>query len=83
MYGVDMSGPGAQAYYDSLMQQLADWGVDFVKVDDLSRPYDQNRADIEAIRKAIDKTGRPIVFSTSPGETPLSAGAHVNRHANM
>jgi alpha-galactosidase len=83
MYGVDMSKPGAQAYYDSLMQQLADWGVDFVKVDDLSRPYDQNRAEIEAIRKAIDKTGRPIVFSTSPGETALSAGAHVNRHANM
>lgn len=83
MYGVDMSKPGAQAYYDSLMQQLADWGVDFVKVDDLSRPYDQNRAEIEAIRKAIDKTGRPIVFSTSPGETALSAGAHVNQHANM
>jgi alpha-galactosidase len=83
MYGVDMARPGAQAYYDSLMQQLADWGVDFVKVDDLSRPYDQNRAEIEAIRKAIDKTGRPIVFSTSPGETPLSAGAHVNRNANL
>jgi hypothetical protein len=83
MYGVDMSKPGAQAYYDSLMQQLADWGVDFVKVDDLSRPYDQNRAEIEAIRKAIAKTGRPIVFSTSPGETALSAGDHVNRHANM
>ncbi|MDR6842679.1 glycoside hydrolase family 27 protein [Pseudoxanthomonas sacheonensis] len=83
MYGVDMSKPCAQAYYDSLMQQLADWGVDFVKVDDLSRPYDQNRAEIEAIRKAIDKTGRPIVFSTSPGETALSAGAHVNQHANM
>jgi alpha-galactosidase len=80
---VDMSKPGAQAYYDSLMQQLAGWGVDFVKVDDLSRPYEQHQAEIEAIRKAIDKTGRPIVFSTSPGETPLSAGAHVNRHANM
>lgn len=83
MYGVDMSKPGAQAYYDSLMQQLADWGVDFVKVDDLSRPYGEHQPEIEAIREAIDKTGRPIVFSTSPGETPLSAGAHVNQHANM
>lgn len=83
MYGVDMSKPGAQGYYDSLMQQLADWGVDFVKVDDLSRPYQEHQAEIEAIRKAIDKTGRPIVLSTSPGETPLSAGAHVNQHANM
>lgn len=81
MYGVDMTKPGAQAYYDSLMQQLADWGVDFVKVDDLARPYHQ--AEVEAIRTAIDKTGRPIVLSISPGETPLAAGPHVSTHANM
>ncbi|WP_444846720.1 glycoside hydrolase family 27 protein [Duganella caerulea] len=81
MYGVDMSKPGAQAYYDSLIQLVADWGVDFIKVDDLSRPYHQ--PEIEALRKAIDKTGRPILLSTSPGETPLSAGAHVTQHANM
>jgi hypothetical protein len=81
MFGVDMTKPGAQAYYDSIFEQAAGWGLDFVKVDDLSRPYHQ--AEIEAIRKAIDKTGRPIVFSTSPGETPLSAGPHVSRHANL
>jgi hypothetical protein len=81
MYGVDMTRPGAQAYYDSVFELFASWGVDFVKVDDLSRPYHQ--AEIEAIRKAIDKTGRPIVFSTSPGATPLSAGEHVSTHANM
>jgi alpha-galactosidase len=81
MYGVDMSKPGAQEYYDSLYEMFASWGVDFVKVDDLSRPYHQ--AEIEAIRKAIDKTGRTMVFSTSPGETPLSAGEHVEKHANM
>jgi hypothetical protein len=81
MYGVDMTKPGAQEYYDSVFELFASWGLDFVKVDDLSRPYHQ--AEIEAIRKAIDKTGRPIVFSTSPGATPLSAGDHVSTHANM
>jgi hypothetical protein len=81
MFGVDMTRPGAQAYYDSLMELVASWGVDFIKVDDLSRPYHQ--AEIDAIRQAIDKAGRPIVFSTSPGETPLSAGPHVSRHANL
>jgi hypothetical protein len=81
MYGVDLAKPGGQAYYDSVFSQAAHWGIDFVKVDDLSRPY--HRAEIEAIRKAIDKTGRRIVFSTSPGETPLSAGPHVQEHANM
>ena len=81
MYGVDMRKPGAQAYYDSLMQQVAAWGVDFIKVDDLSRPYHQS--EIEAIRRAIDKTGRPILFSTSPGETPLAAGGNVSQNATM
>ena len=81
MYGVDMSKPGAQAYYDSIMALVAAWGVDFVKIDDLSRPY--HLPEIEAIRKAIDKTGRAIVFSTSPGATPVGRGAHILQHANQ
>jgi hypothetical protein len=81
MYGVDMGKPGAQEYYDSIFKQAAGWGLDFVKVDDLSRPY--HLAEIEAIRKAIDKTGRAIVFSTSPGATPVDQGPHVMQHANM
>ena len=81
MYGVDMDKPGAQAYYDSIFELVASWEVDFVKIDDLSRPY--HHKEIEAIRRAIDKTGRPIVFSTSPGETPVGSGAHVMQHANQ
>jgi hypothetical protein len=81
MYGVDMTKPGSQEYYDSEFQQFADWGVDFVKIDDLSRPY--HGPEIEAIRKAIDHTGRPMVFSTSPGETPLTQAANISQNANM
>ena len=81
MYGVDMTKPGAQEYYDSVFALLTSWGVDYVKVDDLSRPY--HKGEIEAIRKAIDKTGRPIVLSTSPGATPVSEGEHVQGHANL
>lgn len=83
MFGVDMSKPGAQEYYDSVFELLASWGVDYVKVDDLSRPYGPNRPEIEAIRKAIDRTGRRMVLSTSPGETPVVEGPHVMRHANL
>lgn len=84
MWGVDMSKSGAQAYYDSLFQLYALWGVDLVKVDDISRPYDDNqKAEIEAIRKAIDKCGRPMVLSLSPGDTPIERGKHVMHHANM
>jgi hypothetical protein len=81
MYGVDMSKPGAQEYYDSEFALMASWDLDFVKVDDLSAPY--HKAEIEAVRKAIDKTGRAIVFSTSPGATPLSEGEHIQAHANL
>ena len=52
-----------------------------MKVDDLSSPY--HKEEIEGIRKAIDKSGRAIVFSTSPGATPVAEGAHVSQHANM
>ncbi len=84
MFGVDATKPEGQAYYDSIFEMVAAWGVDFVKIDDLSRPYDAvQKAEVEAIRKAIDKTGRKIVLSTSPGETPLSEGKHVATHANM
>jgi alpha-galactosidase len=81
MYGVDMSKAGAQEYYDSVFALLASWEIDFIKVDDLSSPY--HGPEIEAIRKAIDKTGRPIILSTSPGATPLGRGEHVQQNANM
>jgi hypothetical protein len=81
MYGVDMTKPGAQEYYNSVFALIAAWGVDLVKVDDLSRPYHQ--PEIEGIRKAMDNSGRAMVLSTSPGETPLASGAHVSQHANM
>jgi len=83
MYGVDMAKPGAQAYYDSVFALLAEWGVDYVKVDDLSRPYFQNQPEVEAIRRAIDKAGRPMVLSLSPGATDLRAADHVTTHANL
>jgi len=81
MYGVDTGKPGAQEYYDSVFALLASWDLDYVKVDDLSAPY--HKDEIEAIRKAIDRTGRPIVLSTSPGATPVSQGGHVQAHANL
>ncbi|MWB94125.1 alpha-galactosidase [Flavobacterium sp. GA093] len=80
-YTIVADKPGAQEYYDSLFELYAQWGVDFIKIDDLSRPY--HEGEINLIRKAIDKCGRKIVLSTSPGETPVEAAAHVSNHANM
>jgi alpha-galactosidase len=66
-YGVDMSAVGAQAYYDSVMAQLASWGVDFVKLDDVLYPPIQ-ADEIAAISRAIDAAGRPMTLSLSPGK---------------
>jgi hypothetical protein len=83
MYGVDMKKPGAQAYYDSVFALFGEWGVDYVKVDDISRPYFEHQQEIEGVRHAIDHAGRPMVLSLSPGETALAAAEHVNQHANL
>jgi len=62
-YGIDMGKPGAQEFYNSLINQMAAWGVDFIKYDDLV-PFPE---EIKGIANAIDQCGRPIVFSLSPG----------------
>jgi alpha-galactosidase len=87
-YGVDMSKPGAQEWYDSVFAQLASWGLDYVKVDDISSPASSsdNRyqaEEIEAIRKAIGKCGRPVVLSLSPGPAPLAQAEHFKANANL
>src|SRR5208282_4840749 len=80
MFGVNSNAAG-QAWYDSCARLWASWGVDYIKVDDLSEPY--HTAEIEMIRQAIDRCGRSIVFSTSPGETPFADAAHISTHANL
>ncbi|HEX9046587.1 MAG TPA: glycoside hydrolase family 27 protein [Verrucomicrobiae bacterium] len=80
MFGVRNNQAG-QAWYDSCARLWASWGIDFIKVDDLSNPY--HGAEIEMIRQAIDKCGRPIVFSTSPGPTDPSHAKHISVNANM
>lgn len=62
-YGIDMSKPGAQEFYNSLINQMAEWGVDFIKYDDLV-PFPE---EIKGIANAIEQCGRPMVFSLSPG----------------
>lgn len=81
-YTIIADKPGAQEYYNSIFELYAEWGVDFVKIDDLSAPI-YHEAEIELIRNAIDNSGRQMVLSTSPGETPVSAASHVSEHANM
>ena len=82
MYGVDPTKPGAQEYYNSLFEMYAEWGVDFIKADDMMVPP-YYAGEIEMMKKAIEKSGRPMVLSLSCGEAPLSRAVHLSENSNM
>jgi alpha-galactosidase len=82
MWGVDTTKAGAQAYYDSIAQLYASWGVDFIKADDMGSHLYQP-AEIRALALAIRKTGRPVVLSISPGPAPISEAEFFEKFAQM
>lgn len=83
MYGVTNT-PEGQAYYDSIFELYAQWGVDFIKCDDICR-LDQPSAryETEMLAKAIEKNGRPMVLSLSPGPAKIDWAWHYETYANM
>ena len=80
---------GSQAYYDSLFALYAQWGVDYVKCDDICNTslYRENQYsaahEIEMLHAAIEKCGRPIVLSLSPGPALIEKAWHYEKYANM
>ena len=82
MWGVDTTKPGAQAYYDSIAQLYASWGVDFIKADDMGSHLYQP-AEIKALSQAIRKTGQPMVLSISPGPAPITEAEFFEKYAQM
>lgn len=84
MYGLRVNLPEAQMYYDSIMQLYAEWGVDFIKCDDICREDAVTaHCEIELLHNAIMKCGRPIVLSLSPGPAKISEAAFYAANANM
>lgn len=88
MYGVRDSS-GGQAYYDSILELYAGWGVDYIKCDDICNTnlYVDNqysaRHEVEMLAAAIDKCGRGIVLSLSPGPALINKSWHYETYANM
>ena len=88
MYGIRNCEAG-QKYYDSILELYASWGVDFIKVDDICatgfhphRCYGRKH-EVEMLHNAIEKCGRPIVLSLSPGPATVEESWHYSRYANM
>ena len=89
MYGVRHNVEGAQEYYDSLLELYAEWGVDFIKCDDICRDDIDRRKpwstakEVEMLHHAIAKCGRNIVLSLSPGPAVIESAWHYEKYANM
>jgi alpha-galactosidase len=87
MYGLNFNSPAARAYLSSIFSMYAAWGVDYIKIDDLMNsnvnPRTSFKTYIQAYREAIDSTHRPMVFSTSPGATPIGDSVFIRTYANQ
>ena len=83
MYGLRCELPGARAYYESIFRLYAEWGVDYVKCDDIAREYPHCAKEIEVISAACRASGRDMVLSLSPGPAPLEHAEHLKQWANM
>ncbi len=91
MYGVRANEAG-QAYYDSIISMYADWGIDFIKCDDICdswlyrdipfMPF-SGWEETKMIYRAIEKTGRNIVLSLSPGPAHIDRAWEYRKYANM
>jgi alpha-galactosidase len=81
MWGVDMTKNAGWKYYEDLVKMYADWGVDFIKADDMASPYWEQ--EIEAVYGAMQKRGRGMVLSLSPGDGNLMLEEHARRHCEM
>jgi len=78
-YGVDMNKPGAQEFYNSWIESLAEMGIDFIKADDII-PFPR---EIIAVADAIEQQDRPMVLSLSPGRTSNLGDLAAYQRANM
>jgi hypothetical protein len=87
MYGLDVTKPAGQAYYDSIVALYAKWGVDYIKADDMcggvksGHMYYQG-PEIAALHRAIVKSGRPMVLSLS-GAAPVDQAADLMKNAQL
>jgi hypothetical protein len=80
MTGINYSAPGAQAYVNSVVDELASWGVDYVKLDGIT---DSNGPDIEAWQAAIQQSGRPMVLNATQGSYTIKLAPTLKQYANQ
>jgi hypothetical protein len=80
MVAINYSAPGAQAYVNSVVDELASWGVDYIKLDGIT---DSNGPDVEAWQAAIQQSGRPMVLDATEGSFTIKLAPTLKQYANQ
>jgi Alpha galactosidase C-terminal beta sandwich domain/Alpha galactosidase A len=80
MVQINYNAPGAQAYTNSVVDELASWGVDFIKLDGIT---DSNGPDIKAWQAAIHHSGRPMVLDTTQGSFTTKLAPVLKKYSNQ
>jgi hypothetical protein len=80
MVDLNYSKPGAQAYVNSVVDELASWGVDYIKLDGITN---QNVPDIRAWSIAIAQSSRPMVLDTTQGSFTIKIAPELVKYSNQ
>jgi hypothetical protein len=80
MTGINYARPGAQPYVNSIVDELARWGVDFIKLDGITN---RNTADIEAWSNAIRQLGRPMQLDITEGNYSVALGPALDKYVTQ
>lgn len=83
MYGVDPAKPGAAEYYSSIFRLYADWGVDFIKCDDIARELPHEESELIMLSECLHSCGRDMILSLSPGPALPEKSELYKQTANM
>ena len=83
MYGVDPDKDGAEEYYKSIFALYAEWGVDFIKCDDICRELPHEESELVLLSKCLRNCGRDMVLSLSPGPALLEKSELYKQTADM
>jgi Alpha galactosidase C-terminal beta sandwich domain/Alpha galactosidase A len=80
MVRINYSKPGAQPFINSIVDELASWGVDYIKLDGMTN---SNGPDVEAWQAAIQQSGRPMVLNITQGSFTTKLAPTLKEYANQ
>jgi hypothetical protein len=80
MVGLDYARPAAQAFVNSIVDEFAAWGVDYIKLDGITNA---NAPDIAAWSAAIRQSGRAMQLDVTEGRFTTALAGTLDEDATQ